>query len=419
MQGRKAVCPGAAHTLSQGWRGLCCAVLLCIASPAIADDLVAQRAAAHQLIGAQLDNGLLEFDMDFLAGKGAGSGTKRDEKIAFIARQAAAAFGLAMYYEHTKDERVRAPLEKFIAALGGVSLPIGKSTTQLAVEATGVLSLPFLRTKLRNALENAGLLYTPSGDGAVVAYEQGYATAWAGTTAMTLLAELHYFRATGDARFASLRERWRKGLDVLRVPRGGFRQYADVIDGMAYSDGEAWLAYAVYVDTFPSGAISSDEMRSVDEHMLTAYVRDIFFFHWGAMAASRRYRTTQDPRFLAFLERESQAALDIAPQADSPEASCALVEGLAASAGAMARGGWTDKPLHAALRQRIRLEMDKNNGLQLQPGQGRLALGGDGVLIAPRLGDYAGAYLFGRYTPTVRIDMTHHCISATAEMQPG
>jgi hypothetical protein len=383
---------------------------------AAADDLAAQRAAAHQLIGAQLDSGLLEFDMDFLAGKGAGSGTKRDEKTAFIARQAAAAFGLAKYYEQTKDEQVRAPLEKFIAALGGVSLPIGKSTMQRAIEATGVLSLPFLRTKLHNALESTGLLYKASGDGALVAYEQGYTTAWAGATAMALLAELHYFRATGDARFANLRERWRKGLDVLRVPRGGFREYAHVIDGRAYSDGEAWLAYALYVDTFPSGAISAAEMRGVDDYMLDAYVRDILFFHWGAMAASRRYRTTQDPRFLAFLERESQAALQTSA-ADSPAASCTLVEGLAASASAIARAGRASTPSLGVLRARIRSEMDKNESLQLQPGQERLALGGGSELMAPRLGAYAGAYLFGRYTPTVRIDMTHHCISAIAEMQ--
>lgn len=385
--------------------------------PARADDLAAQRAAAHQLIGAQLDSGLLDFDMDFLAGTGAGSGTKRDAKTAFIARQAASAYGLAKYYEQTRDERVRAPLERFIAALGGLSLPIGKSATQRAVEATGVLSLPFLRTKLQNALESVGLLYTTSGDGAVVAYEQGYATAWAGTTAMALLAELHYFRATGDARFANVRERWRKGLDVLRVPGGGFREYAHVIDGKAYSDGEAWLAYAVYVDTFPSGAISAAEMRSVDDYMLTAYVRDIFFFHWGAMAASRRFHTTQDPRFLAFLERESQAALETSPPADSPAASCALVEGLAASASAIARAGRAQTPVHDGLLARIRSEMDKNNALQLQPGQERLALGGGGELFAPRLGAYAGAYLFGRYTPVIRIDMTHHCISAIAEMQ--
>jgi hypothetical protein len=61
--------------------------------------------------------------------------------------------------------------------------------------------------------------------------------------------------------------------------------------------------------------------------------------------------------------------------------------------------------------------MDKNNALQLRAGQDRLALGGGGELMAPRLGAYAGAYLLGRYTPVIRIDMTHHCVSAIAEMQ--
>jgi hypothetical protein len=417
MQRRKAGSSGTAHALLYGWRGLCCAVLLSLASPAIANDLDHQRAAVEQLIRGQLESGLLDFDMDFLAGKGAGSGKTRAEKSAFIARQAGTAYGIAKYFEQTNDERVREPLIKFIDALEALSLPIGKSMPQRAVEATRILSLPVFRVKVRNTLERMELLYQPSGDGALVAYEQGYPTAWAGTTALALLAELHYFRATGDARFATIRERWLAGIEALRAPGRGFREYPDVIDEKPFANGEAWLAHAVYIDTFPSGSVSAAAMRDIDDYMIATYVKDRLFFHFGAMAAARRFHTTQDRRFIDFLQREAQAALDAAPQADSPEASCALVEGLAASAGAMARGGWSDKPLYAALRQRIRLEMDKNNRLQLQRGQDRLALGGDGVLIAPRLGDYAGAYLFGRYTPTVRIDMTHHCISAIAEMQ--
>ena len=63
--------------------------------------------------------------------------------------------------------------------------------------------------------------------------------------------------------------------------------------------------------------------------------------------------------------------------------------------------------------------MDKNNAMQIRPGQDRIAFGEDSQLLAPRLRDYAGAYLLGRYTPQMRIDMTQHCISAVAEMQRG
>ena len=106
-------------------------------APAAADDLAAQRAAAYQLAGAQQATGLLDYDMDFLAGSGGGSGTSNREKAAFIARQAAAAYGLAKYFEQTKDERVGAAVAKLIAALGDLSLPIGKSASQRLVEFHG------------------------------------------------------------------------------------------------------------------------------------------------------------------------------------------------------------------------------------------------------------------------------------------
>ena len=394
---------------------------LSASSLAAADDLAAQRRAAHQLVGAQLPTGLLEFDMDFFAGTGSGSGKTSGEKSAFIARQAATAYGIAKYYEQTKDERVREPLMKLIEALGDLSLPIGKSASQRAVESAGALSLPFLRLTLKSTLNDLGLLYTRSGNGALVAYEQGYATTWAGTTALALLAELHYFRATGDTRFASLRERWRNGLDALHVPGKGFREYPDAIDEGAYANGEAWLALAVYVDMFPAGGVSAEEVRRIDDHMIATYAgsNSNAFFHWGAMAASRRFLTTKNNRFVDFVEKQARTILEAGPPADSPANTCALVEGLAASAAALARDGRADGALHRTLRARIRAELDKNNALQLRPGQDRITLGAHGYLFAPRLGAYAGAYLMGRYTPSIRIDVTHHCISAVAEMQSG
>jgi hypothetical protein len=388
-------------------------------SPArAADDLAAQRAAAHQLVGSQLPSGLLDFDMDFLAGKGLGSGTTAREKSAFIARQAGTAYGIAKYYEQTRDERVRAALARFVDALGALSLPIGKSTTQHVLESIRMLPPPVLRASLRGTLEGLGLLYTSSGDGALVAYEQGYPTAWAGTVALALLAELHYHRATGDGRFATLRERWLSGLMTLRIPGGGFREYPAALDESPYANGEAWLALAMYIETFPGGGLSAAEMREVDDYMIATYAGEFSmgFFHWGAMAASRRFATTKDRRFVAFAERQAKAALADGPGADHPGNSCGLVEGLAASAATLAHGGGDAALLHA-LRTRIRTDMEKNNAMQIRPGQDRIAFGVDSELSAPRLRDYAGAYLMGRFTPSIRIDMTQHCISAIAEMQ--
>jgi hypothetical protein len=397
-----------------------CLSAAAVSPPLRADDLAAQRAAAHQLIGAQLDDGLLDFDMDILAGKGVGSGTTAREKSAFIARQAGTAYGIAKYYEQTKDERVREPLERSIAAMGALSLPVGKSATQRAIETTGLLSLPFARASLRDTLNRAGLLYTPSGEGALVAYEQGYATAWAGTVALALLAEVHYYRATGDARFAALRERWRNGLGVLRIPGGGFREFPASLDESPYANGEAWLALTMYVETFPGGSVSTAEIRSIDGHMIATYAGEYNngFFHWGAMAASHRFFTTKDRRFAEFAEQQARRALADGPAADHPGNSCGLIEGLAASAATLARAGRGDDALLRTLFARIRADMDKNNALQVRPGQERIEFGADSYLFAPRLRDYAGAYLIGRFTPSIRIDITQHCNSAIAEMQP-
>jgi hypothetical protein len=409
--------------LSRARRGtaacLCCAALAWPIAPALADDLASQRAAAHQLVRNQEPGGLLDFDMDFLAGKGTGSGTDAIQKAAFIARQAAAAYGLAKYFEQTRDEQVREPLTRLIQALGEHSLPVGKSTAQRALEWLRVLSVPVARVRIESALQERGLLFTPSGDGALLAYEKGYDSAWGGGTAMALMAELHYFRASGDARFAALRERWRNGLAVLRVPGNGFREFPNRIDEGPYMNAEAWLAFALYRDTFPNGAITDSDIRDVDAYMIATYAdrNNGPFFHWGSMAAARRFATTQDPRFIDFAGKLAQPMLATAPPADAPLNSCTIVEGLAATAATFARAGRADTPLYRTMVARIRKEMDKNNALQLPPGLDRLTPGEGVVLISPRLADYAGAYLFGRALPTVRIDMTHHCISAVAEMQ--
>jgi len=400
---------------------LCAVTAVACVGPALADDLAAQRAAAHQLVRGQLPSGLLDYDMDFLAGTGFGSGTTTSEKRAFIARQASAAYGLAKYYEQTRDDAVREPLAKLIEALGELSLPIGKSTTQRLIESTRVLSLPVFRARIRDTLDARGLLYDAGGEGALVSYERGYAAAWGGTTAMALLAELHYFRASGDARFAPLRERWRIGLETLRVPGAGFRDYPDQIEEGPYTNGEAWLAFAVYVDTFPRGAVSLEDMRRIDDHMIQTYssVFSNAFFHWGAMAASRRFATSRDQRFADFVETQAQKVLETAAPTSAVNNTCPFLEGLAASAATMASAGRRETEFYSTLHARVRAEMDSNNSLQLPPGLDRLAPARDAYLSSPHLADYAGAYLFGRSTAYVRIDMTHHCISAIAEMQRG
>jgi hypothetical protein len=141
------------------------------------------------------------------------------------------------------------------------------------------------------------------------------------------------------------------------------------------------------------------------------------FFHWGAMATARRFAATKERRFADFAEAQVQSALKNFPPPDPVNNTCPFTEGLAASAATIERAGRGNGDLYRALRARVRAEMDNNNSLQLPPGLDRLAPGPDAYLFSPGLADYAGAYLFGRSTAYVRVDMTDHCISAIAEMQ--
>lgn len=79
-----------------------------------------------------------------------------------------------------------------------------------------------------------------------------YSGAWAGATALALLAELAYSQASGDDRFADLRSAWLEGLLALRIPGGGFRELPTSIAAADYLNGEAWLALAVYADMHPN-----------------------------------------------------------------------------------------------------------------------------------------------------------------------
>ena len=76
-----------------------------------------------------------------------------------------------------------------------------------------------------------------------------------------------------------------------------------------------------------------------------------------------------------------------------------------------------DTALFDRVDRRIRAEMANNRKLQIRPGQERLDLGGDVYLSAPRLSEFAGAFLAGRYRPSTRIDFTQHCLSAMTKLE--
>ena len=403
-----------AHGLHRGAIAILCVVALAVitVAPSRSGDRDRMRLAAEHLVGAQLSSGLFHYDFDFIVG---GPSTSDH-----MARQAGTAYGLAEYYLHTKHDTVRRAIEAALSKFGALSLPIGKGTVQTALEKIRLLSIPFGRYKLRVMLDRLGLLYEAEGDGKLVSSDDDYGNALAGTTALALLTELHYFRATGDARFAELRAGWLEGLLHLRIPGRGFKESPTSIEESPYFNGETWLALAFYNGTFPEDEATAAMLPDLDDYLMEKYtgVPQIGFYHWGAMAAAVRFATTSDNRFADFAREQARQFLDdLRPEVHPGVNSCYSVEGLSAAAATLRASGHNDTYMINRIGARIRAEMKKNRALQILPGQQRLKLGGGAYLASPRLPVYVGAFLAGVNRPYTRIDYTQHCLAAMIKLE--
>jgi hypothetical protein len=332
-----------------------------------------------------------------------------------LIRQASSSAALANYYDYTKDPAVHDRIQRTLSAFGKLSLPIGKARLQQIVEATRILSLPVGRWRLKAALGRFGLLYRPSGDGKVVSPDGKYDNAIAGTVALALLTELIYSHASGDESFAALRAAWRDGLLSLRIPGGGFRQNPLVIDDSDYDNGEAWLALAVYGEMHKDDLQSANVLSGLDDALIRRYTENpsVNFLGWGAMAAAQRYRTTHDPKFLAYLRQLGDGFIARYQSRFAADANnCAAMEGVGAIVATLKQSGENDTDRARALRAWLSDEVAKLDRLQIQPGQQGLTLGGEAYLRAPRMAEYSGGFLAGIYEPLTRVDAAGHCLSA-------
>jgi hypothetical protein len=242
-----------------------------------------------------------------------------------------------------------------------------------------------------------------------------YGTAVTGATAIALLAELAYSRASGDQQFASLRSAWLDGLISLRIPGGAFKQTPDSIDqDDDYSNGEAWLALAAYCEQHRDDdrcGILSDLDTALTARYSAKPTAE--FYHWGSMAAAQRFKTTGDTRFLAFMQQQGNFFFNrFPPRQLAATNTCASMEGVAAALAVLGPAGAEYAVLAARMRAWLSSEADKLPRLQIQEGQNRLLLGGNAFLIAPRLGAFRGNFLLGLYTPSVQVDATAHCMAA-------
>lgn len=396
-----------------------CVVSIGIAtSAACAADDKALRLAARQLVAAQLDSGLFDFDFDFAAGTGRGAGTTQNQHMVFIVRQAAAAYGLAKYYHHTGDETVRAATLRAIEALAERSIPVGSGDLQRWIEATGIYGIPWGRRTLVRGLDAMGLLYRRDGPGLLLAFDGDYETAWAGGTALALLAELHYAMASGDQRFTTLRRSWLAGLMALHVDGAGFREYPGAIDESPLAHGEIWLALS-FLPSDDAAALGS-RLERIDRYMqsINEAAPTLLFFHWGMMAAAQRGSALDPQRSTALTKRITRHVLDTVPaELVAEENTCTIVEGLAAAVQILRRDSQWDMNLLAEIDQRITREMAKNLSMQILPGQAEIIRADGARLQIPPTLSAAGAFVAMRTRPFIRVDYTGHCISALIEIE--
>jgi hypothetical protein len=369
------------------------------------------KRAVDALRRAQMASGLLRYDFDFIAGQ---SSDQNDP-----VRQAGVVAFLAEYLLASGDVSVTPAVRRALEQFQALSLPIGKGRLQRLVEWTGLLSVPRGKHTLARTLNRLGLLYEPAGPGAVFGLEREYHLASAGATAMGLLAELQYAEATGDQRFAALRERWLLGLAALHVPGLGFRISPTMVHVSPFADGEAWLTLAYHQRHQTKHPVVGSMLDSLEERLMRQYEGQfsIAFYQWGTMAAAVRWDATRRPRFLSFIERQAMDALTWL-STPRPGNTCATVEGLAAAAGVLREAaGHTD--LLARLDQRIADEMRKNYGYQILKSRGRIDVGQDAYLVSRRLEEFDGAFVHEQGRPYTRIDFTGHCLSAMVKLQYG
>ncbi len=321
--------------------------------------------AAHHLVRILKSDGTFVYEIDLVSGK-----TSRDNNLV---RQAGTGYGLAEYFAHSRDDTVESALESTIDAMWSYSIPVA--------------------------------------DGALVSADDSTDGIKAGSTALALLAALHFEEATASERFREQRTAWLKGLLSLVRPGAGFRRNPDSDRESPYYNGEGWLALAVFASQHP-GEIDTAVLEALDKYLMDRYgpKLDKGFFHWGVMAAAQRFRTTGNRQFLRFAVDQAEQYLQSVPYVHPELNSCYVVEGLAAVAAIL-----DDAPVAGDLEIRNRLidrvdrEMDKNRGFQNQSPWIEL----EGALLRSNtIARHKGAFRNGMYRMKARIDFTQHCLSA-------
>lgn len=326
------------------------------------------KLAADYLSRIQLDSGFFLYQYDFIKGR---YSLKNN-----IVRQAGTAYSLAEYQLSFPDADSRASVEKALSAF-----------------------------KKNSVVWKSGRLLTLKGN---------LKKAKSGATALALLTNILLSEHLGQAVNEEIEADWLEALLALQMEDGGFEKIPSTEKQSAYSNGEIWLALAYYDRLYPNTGKVIRALVKADNYFTKHYVEepDIGFFHWGVMAASIRYETTNDHRFADFIARQLELFMvELKPKVKHQVNSCYSVEGLLSGAGAL-HGIPRYGELYRHVTERVAKEMEKNRKLQILPLQDALYFSEDRFLKSPDIPQYSGAFLNGKYRPQVRIDATQHCLSA-------
>ena len=238
----------------------------------------------------------------------------------------------------------------------------------------------------------------PHGDGQIISEDGTLAGGRAGALALALLAELYHTRATGTDFRPDLRLDWLQGIAAQQLANGGIAQRPGDSSEDSYATGESWLALAHYLDLFPKTAEAEAVLVPLEALVMEKYLAtsDRMFAHWGMMAAAQRLAS-------GFIR-------EMVPVTNPTANACAILEGLAAAAGAVANGG--DPALAIELRARLDHDLPVSLALQIEALQTQVSFGADRFYEDPKLANFVGAFRNGHYILRTRIDFTQHCLSA-------
>jgi len=382
--------------------------------PSLVSDTNRAHRAVDQLVRTQLTSGLFPYDFDFTTGNETDMGNI--EGINLV-RQTGAAFALGEYLTHFDHGPARKTLKVFLKNSISNSLPVSKGYTQRTLEWLGFYNRWQLWHSLRQPLYKMGLLFSKQGSAQLVSTGNDYERAWAGATALSIIAAIKYHEATGDTQFNDAINHWKDGLLALKVPRRGFREAPHFLTENPYVNAEAWLAFAELERIFPGDDDSKAFLSELDQYMIQTYGNNHNqrFYSWGMMAAVVRAEVTGDERFTDFIYRMTKFYLDVQNDTNLPNYnSCASVEGLATFVAFMHEQGREKDPLVLRASDYVVQIMDINRKLQID--KRTVEALPNGKRFVEKLKDHRGAFIMSLKEPLMQVDLTQHCLNTMLRM---